>query len=158
MDIVKKLDIAVCFGSDRRHVGQGRGGVMTFNDNLRWVCPIVPTDCDYAKLDGHFGKLRNAEITALQTQGGFGRHLEVREVAKCKNQRLMGNMEIANRLFRARKAQFGTISRKWRTPFRDAMCQNEAGELREIERFPRLGIDSECVAIECEHLEISKYR
>ena len=55
MNIVKKLDIAVCFGGDRFQFGQGGvWGMMTFNRKHRRVFPLVPTACDYAKLDGYF--------------------------------------------------------------------------------------------------------
>ena len=45
------------------------------------------------KLDGYYGKLRNAEITAMRQHGGFGERLEVRKVVKSKNQRLVSKME-----------------------------------------------------------------
>ena len=92
MNIVKKLDSAVCAGSDRFHVGQGKWGMMTFNDNRHWVFPLVPTACAYAKLDGYFGK--------LQTHGGSGEHLEVGGSREKQNQRLMSKWEIPKRLFR----------------------------------------------------------
>ena len=58
--------------------------MMTFNDNHRWEFPLFPTACAYAKLAEYFGKLRNAEITALRMQWDFGEHLEVGKFAKSK--------------------------------------------------------------------------
>ena len=84
MDIIKKLDIAVCFGSDRFQARQGEWEMMTSNGKHRWVFPLVPTDCAYAKLDEYFGKLRKAAIGDLQTQGDFRRHLEAGESRKAK--------------------------------------------------------------------------
>ena len=84
LDIVKKLDIRVCVGSDRFHVGQGEWTAMTFNEKHHLVFPLVPTACDYAKLDGYFGKLRKSEIEVVQTQWYFGENLAVRMVAETK--------------------------------------------------------------------------
>ena len=84
MHIVKKLGAQVCFGSDRFKVGQGVWGMMTFNENHRWVFPLAPTACAYEKLDEYFGKFRKAEIEVLQTQGDFVGNLAVRKVAKTK--------------------------------------------------------------------------
>ena len=51
----------------------GRGWeMMTSNDKHRWVFPLVPTACAYAKLGEYFGKLRKAEIEAHQLKGDFG--------------------------------------------------------------------------------------
>ena len=88
LGIVKKLDIGVCFGRDRAQVGQGEWGMMTFNEKHYWVFPLVPSACDYPKLDGYFGKFLNAEISALQAQGNSGGHLAARRVIETKNQRL----------------------------------------------------------------------
>ena len=49
MNIVKKHDIAVCFGGDRFHVGQAEWEMVTFNEKHRWVFPLVPTACAYRK-------------------------------------------------------------------------------------------------------------
>ena len=78
MHIVKKLVAHVCFGSDRYKVGQGEWEMMTFNENHHWVFHPIPTDCACAKLDEYFGKLRKAEIGALQMKGDFGGNLAVR--------------------------------------------------------------------------------
>ena len=59
--------------------------MMTFNEKHHWVFPLVPTSCDYAKLDDYFGKMQKSEIEAMQAQGDFGDHLEVRKVNKSKN-------------------------------------------------------------------------
>ena len=72
MKIVKQLDIVVCFGSDRFHVGQGEWEMMTISEKNRLVSPLVPTECAYAKLDDYFGKLQNAKITAIQMDGVLG--------------------------------------------------------------------------------------
>ena len=67
--------------------------MMTSNDKHRWVFPLVPTACAYAKLGEYFGKLRKAEIDVMQMQGGFGEHSEVGKVATSKNQQIMSEME-----------------------------------------------------------------
>ena len=71
MDTVKKLDITVCFGSDRFKVGQGEGEMVTFHENRHWAFPLVPTACAYAKPGEYFGKLRSAGTTAVQMHGRF---------------------------------------------------------------------------------------
>ena len=48
VDIVKKMDSAVNFGSDQFKVGKSEWGMMTFNEKHRRVFPLVPTSCDYA--------------------------------------------------------------------------------------------------------------
>ena len=55
----------------------------------RWVFPLVPTACAYAKLNEYFGKLRGGEIEVLQAKSDFGENLSVRKVSaaestKCK--------------------------------------------------------------------------
>ena len=92
LDIVSKLYIGVEFGRNRFRAGRGELGMMTFNEKRHWVFPLVPTDWAYAKLDGYFGKLQKSEIEALQVQGDFGGHLEVRKVNKTKNRWLGGKM------------------------------------------------------------------
>ena len=64
--------------------GQCEWGIMIFNGKHRWVFPLAPTDCDYAKLDEYFGKLRKAEIEVLQMQGDFGENSAVRKLAETK--------------------------------------------------------------------------
>ena len=93
MHVVKKPGVAVCFGSDRFKFGQGECEMMTFNEKRRWLFPLVPTCCAYAKLDAYFGKLRKAGVEARQMKGDFGKNLAVRNVAKTKNRRLMSKME-----------------------------------------------------------------
>ena len=80
--IVKKLGAHVCFGCDRFKVGQGGWEMMRCNDNRHWVFHLAPTACAYAKLDGYSGKLRKAEIGALQMQGDFWGNSAVRKVAE----------------------------------------------------------------------------
>ena len=66
------------------------------SDDLQWRASLgislVPTACDYTKLDCYFGKLRKAEIEVMQMKGDFGENLAVRRVAKSKNQRLVRKM------------------------------------------------------------------
>ena len=59
--------------------------------NVIWVFPLAPTACAYAKLDEYFWEMRKAQIVALQMQGDFGDHLDVRKVTKSKSPRLQGN-------------------------------------------------------------------
>ena len=51
--------------------------MMTFNEKHHWVFPLVPTACDYAKLNEHFGPLQNSQIEVLQSQVDFGGNLSV---------------------------------------------------------------------------------
>ena len=83
--------------------------MVTFNENRHCVFPLVPADCDYAKLDEYFVKLRNAEITALRLHGDFGEYSEVSKVEKSKNRRLMGKWEIQKRVLRTWKTQFKAL-------------------------------------------------
>ena len=68
MDIIRKLDIAVRFGGAQFKVGQSEWEMTTFHEKYHWVFPLVPSDCDYAKLNEYFGKLQNSEIEVLQVQ------------------------------------------------------------------------------------------
>ena len=68
LDIVRKLDITVVFGSDHFRVGQGELEMMTYNEKHRWVCHLVPTACDYAKLNDYFWKMQNGQIDVSQVQ------------------------------------------------------------------------------------------
>ena len=96
MHTIKKLDIAVCFGIDRFHVGQG-WGMLTFNEKHRWVFPLVPTSCAYAKLVEYFGKIAECGNYGHATSGDCVDHLEAGKASKIKNQRFMG--KIQKRLF-----------------------------------------------------------
>ena len=58
MGIIKKLDSALNFGSNQIKVGKSESGMKAFNEKSRWVFPLVPTACSYAKLIEYFGKLR----------------------------------------------------------------------------------------------------
>ena len=82
LDIVRKRDIRVRFGSIQLMVGRGELEMMTFNEKHRLVFHLVPTACDYAKLGGYFGKLQKSQVEALQLQGDVGGHLGVREATK----------------------------------------------------------------------------
>ena len=55
MRIVKKLGAQVGFGSDRFKAGQGEWGMMTSDEKHHSVFPLVPTDCDCAKLGEYSG-------------------------------------------------------------------------------------------------------
>ena len=66
---------------------------MTFNDKHRWVFPLVPNACAYAKLEQYFRKMQAREIEVLQTQGDFMESQEVRKVSKSKQNRLGNRME-----------------------------------------------------------------
>ena len=72
MRIIKKLDSTVNFGCNQFKVGQSAWKTMTFNGKNRWVFPLVPTACAYAKLGEYFGKLRGSVIEVPQAQGDFG--------------------------------------------------------------------------------------
>ena len=92
MDIIKKLQLAVDFGGERFQVGQGEWEAMTFNDKHRWVFPLVPNACAYAKLDDYFRKMQKGQMEVLQTQADFGGIQEVRKVPKSKQNRVGDRM------------------------------------------------------------------
>ena len=69
MGIIGKLDIAVRFANSQFKVGQSVCGMMTFNENHRWVFTLVPTDCAYAKLNGYFGNFQNSAIKYYKRKG-----------------------------------------------------------------------------------------
>ena len=71
LDIVKKLDITVVFGSDHFMAGQGKLAMMTYNEKHHWVFPLFPTACDYAKLDAYFGELQNRKWGYCKRRGIF---------------------------------------------------------------------------------------
>ena len=93
MDIIKKLQLAVDFGSEQFQVGQGEWEGTTFNDKHHWVFPLVPTACAYKKLDDYFRKMQKHQIEVLQTQGDFSETQEVRKVSKSKQNRERNRME-----------------------------------------------------------------
>ena len=105
-------------------VGRGESEIMTFNEKRRWVFPLFPTSGAYKKLDGYFGKLRKWEIEALQVQGGFGAHLEVRKAGKNQKSTLRGEMEKSKAIFRTREIQFGILLWGLRMLLQEARCQN----------------------------------
>ena len=72
LDIVRKLDITVVFGSDHFAVGQGGLEMMTYNEEHHWVFPLVPTACAYTKLNDYFWKIQKKQIEISQVQGDFG--------------------------------------------------------------------------------------
>ena len=88
MDIVSELDIRVRFGIKQFRVGWWELEMMTFNEKRHWAFPLCPTACAYAKLGDYFGKMQKSQIDAMQAQGDFGDHLEVRQLNTTKNQRL----------------------------------------------------------------------
>ena len=56
MDVIRKLQLTVDFGSERFQVGQGEWEAMTFNDKHHWVFPLVPNARAYKKLEQYFRK------------------------------------------------------------------------------------------------------
>ena len=72
LDIVRKLDTRVRFGSNQFRIGRGELGMMTFNEKHHWVSDLVATACAYAKLDEYFGKLQKLQMAPLQAHGDFG--------------------------------------------------------------------------------------
>ena len=58
MDIINQVGSTVNFRSNQFKVGQSGWGMMTFNEKHHCVFPLVPTSCDYVKLNGYFGQLR----------------------------------------------------------------------------------------------------
>ena len=97
----------------------GRMGSGDFQWGDRWVFPLVPTACSYAKLDEYFGKFWKAEIEVMQTQGDCGEHLEVGEVAKSKNRRLMSKMGNSKAIGADVEDAIRNTFSKWRTLFLD---------------------------------------
>ena len=93
MGIIKKLDLTSNVGGNRFKFGQSECGMVTFNEKHRWVFPLVPTACAYAKLNEYIGKLRGLRIGVLQVQGDFlGGILPIREVLRTKHRRLRSKM------------------------------------------------------------------
>ena len=92
MDIVKKLDLTVNSGRNQFKVGKSECGMMTFDEKHHLVLPLVPTACDYAKLNGYIGELRDAKIEVLQAHGDFCENLSVREVPRPNQQRTQSKM------------------------------------------------------------------
>ena len=70
-------------------VGQSGWDVMTYNDKLRLVFPLVPNACSCAKSDGYFGEAGDTTRDALISRWDFGNGQEVREVVKLKQNRLV---------------------------------------------------------------------
>ena len=97
LDIVRKLDITVVFGSNRFRVGQGESVMMTYNEKHHWVFPLVPTACAYTKLNDYFWENKQEQIEVLQVRGDLGDHLEVRKVTKSKSHKLQAKWGNANR-------------------------------------------------------------
>ena len=91
--IKKKLQLSVNFGGERFQVGQGEWEGMTFNDKHRWVFPLVPTACAYAKLGDYFRKMQKRQIEAPQAQGDFSETQDARKVTKSKQKRERNRME-----------------------------------------------------------------
>ena len=91
MDIIKKLRLVVDFGYEKFQVGQGEWKGVTFNDKHRWVFPLVPNACAYAKLDEYFRKLQTETLR-------FCKHKEIlesqeaRKVSKSKQNRARNRM------------------------------------------------------------------
>ena len=73
LDIAKKLDIAVVFGSDHFRVGHGSLGMMTYNAKRRWVFPLVPTACAFDKLGDYF----SANAKNRENRGRFYKRREI---------------------------------------------------------------------------------
>ena len=141
MHIVKKHGAQVCFGCDRFNVGHGEWKMMTFNEENRWVFPLVPTSCAYAKLDGYFGKLRKSEIHALQIQGDFGGNLAVRKVVerKWKIGEKNGEIQRDNSRYERYNAKFTITSGGYH--FWIPRKQNDFENLKEIGKLFHLEDD-----------------
>ena len=99
MDIIKKLDSALDSGGNQFKDGQSEWAMATFNEKHRWVWPLVPTACAYAKLSEYFGKLRGFGIEVPKAQGDFGWNLSVRGFLRAKHHRLQSKMGIPKRRF-----------------------------------------------------------
>merc|ERR1712112_14123 len=93
LEIIRKLDITVVFGSNQFGAGQGESEMMTYNEKHHWVFPLVPTACAYTKLNDYFWEIKQEQIEVSQAQGDFGDHLEVRKVTKSKSHKLHGKVE-----------------------------------------------------------------
>ena len=92
MDIIKKLDLTVNFGSHQLNVGQSEWEMMTFNEKNHWVLPLVPTACAYAKLNEYFAKLRGLEIEVPQVHCDTVGNLSAQKVGWEKQQRMKSKM------------------------------------------------------------------
>ena len=127
--------------------------MVTFNDNHRWVFPLAPTACDYAKLDGYFGKLRNAEISALQMQGYFGEYLDLRKVAKSKPKINEQNGKSPIDCFGRERRNSKHFCENGERAFGMRGSRDDVGELKAIERLFQLQGDFGSARKECGNLE-----
>ena len=71
LDIIRKLDITVDFGSDHFRVRQCELEMMTYNEKHHRVFPLVPTACAYAKLNGYCGQMQKIANFSPESAGGF---------------------------------------------------------------------------------------
>ena len=72
LDIIGKLDITVVFGIDHFTAGQGELEMMTYNEKHHWVLPLVPTACDYTKLNDYFWEMQKGELRFCRYMGISG--------------------------------------------------------------------------------------
>ena len=128
LDIIRKRDASVVFGSDHFRAGQGELETMTYNEKHHWVVPLGPTACAYTKLSGYFREMQKEQIEILQVRGDFGDHLEVRKVTKSKSQKIIrGSWEMQIDYF-GNEMRYRIRLRKCRMFFREA----KLGKLRRV--------------------------
>ena len=107
--------------------------MVTFNGKHQLVFRLVPTAFAYAKLDECFGKLQKSLMEALQLQGDFADHLEVRKATKTKNRRLRSQMGNSKRLFLTRGIQFEILFARVANALSGSDgAKLEVGELRDV--------------------------
>ena len=71
IDIVRKLDIALVFGSNQFRIGQWGSEMMTYNGKHRWVFHLVSTACAFDKLDDYFSGSAKSANRSFASAGGF---------------------------------------------------------------------------------------
>ena len=99
MDIVKKLAWAVNFRGHQFKVGPSEWGMMTVHEKHRWVSPLAPTAFAYTKLNGYFGKFRDAEIEFLHAQGVLAKFYHFGKVPGRRNNEWEVKCEVPKRRF-----------------------------------------------------------
>ena len=73
-----KLDIAVCSGKRKSHIGQCEWGMVTRNKKNRSVLPLPPTASGCAKSEEYFANVRNCDLEVAAT------HLDIEDIDEIK--------------------------------------------------------------------------
>ena len=80
-----KLDIAVCSGKRKSHIGQCEWGMVTRNKKNRSVLPLPPTASGCAKSEEYFANVRNCDLEVAAT------HLDIEDIDDVNSTKSEGN-------------------------------------------------------------------